>query len=142
MAQGEMSLTVTGNVTDDPELRFLGNGVPVCRFRVATTPRVYDAVTSQWTDGEASFVPVQCWRTMAERVAESIGKGTRVVVTGTWRQRSYTTEAGEKRTVWELEADDIGASMKFAGVKVTKMQRASTGAAPAGGSDGDAWSTD
>jgi|SRR4051794_24841162 single-strand DNA-binding protein len=138
MAAGEIQLTVIGNLTDDPEIRYTPGGHPVAKFRVATTPRVFK--DGQWVDGEPSFVSCTAWRQLAENVAGSLKRGSRVVVTGTFGQRSYQTAEGEKRTVWEMQADEVAASLKFATVTVQKMARTSGGnsATPAA----DAWSTD
>ena len=113
----DTQITVIGNAVDDPELRFTPAGQPVARFRVASTPRVRDKATGEWKDGEALFLTVNVWRAMAEHACESIQRGTRVVVDGRLRQRSCETREGEKRTVYEIEADEIGVSVKFAAVQ-------------------------
>lgn len=137
----ETTITIVGNLTDDPELRFTANGVAVAKFRVASTPRTFDKASGQWKDGEALFLPCAVWQHMAEHVSETLTRGMRVVVTGRLRQRSYETKEGEKRTVIELEVDEIGPSLRYATAKVQKMARASAGAAPAGGSTGDPWAS-
>jgi single-strand DNA-binding protein len=123
---GETSITVIGNLTDDPELRFTSNGVAVARIRVASTPRYLDKASGQWRDGEPLFMTCSIWRQPAENLAESLSRGARVIVTGRLRQRSYETSAGEKRTVIELEADEVGPSLRYATTKVAKMQRSTS----------------
>ena len=130
---GDTTITVIGNLTDDPELRFTPSGAAVAKFRVASTPRFMDKTTNEWKDGEPLFLACTVWRQAAENVAESLQRGARVVVTGRLRQRSYETREGEKRTVIELEVDEIGPSLKYATAKVQKMSRTSGGA---GGSTG------
>jgi single-strand DNA-binding protein len=120
---GETTLTVVGNLTSDPELRFTGSGAAVCSFTVASTPRTFDQGTGQWKDGEALFLRVNVWRALAENCAESLARGNRVLVTGRLRQRSFETKEGEKRTVVELEADEVGPSLKFAQAQVRKVDR-------------------
>jgi single-strand DNA-binding protein len=127
MAAGDVTITVVGNLTDDPELRFTPSGAAVARFRVASTPRFLDRQTNEWKDGEPLFLTCNIWRQAAENVAESLQRGARVVVTGRLRQRTYETREGEKRTVMELEVDEIGPSLKYATAKVQKMQRSSGG---------------
>src|SRR5438477_9462602 len=117
MAAGDTQITIAGNLVDDPELRFTPAGQPVARFRIASTPRFLDKNTNEWKDGEGLFLTVNCWRQMAENVAESLTKGSRVIVQGRLKQRSYETKEGEKRTVIEIEADDIGPSLKNATAK-------------------------
>ncbi|MEU5322934.1 single-stranded DNA-binding protein [Streptomyces sp. NPDC021056] len=117
---GETIITVCGNLVDDPELRFVPNGAAVARFRIASTPRVYDKQTSEWRDGESLFLSCQVWRQAAEHVAESLGKGMRVIVQGRLKQRSYEDREGVKRTVYELDVDEIGPSLRSATAKVTK----------------------
>jgi single-strand DNA-binding protein len=132
----DTTITVTGNLVDDPELRFTPQGQPVARFRIASTPRFRDNSTGEWKDGEALFLTVNVWRQQAENVAESLTRGARAVVTGRLRQRNYETKEGEKRTVYEIEADDVAASLKFASAKVTKASRNSgTQASGQGSSD-------
>lgn len=120
---GETTITVIGNLTADPDLRFTPNGVPVAGFTVASTPRVLDRQTGQWKDGDALFLRCSLWRQPAEHVAESLTKGARVIVTGRLKQRSFETKEGEKRTVFELEVDEVGPSLRFATAKVAKVER-------------------
>src|SRR5215213_1918257 len=124
---GDTTITVIGNLTDDPELRFTPSGAAVAKFRVASTPRFMDRQTNEWKDGEPLFLACTVWRQAAENVAESLQRGSRVIVTGRLRQRSYETREGEKRTVMELEVDEIGPSLRYATAKVQKMQRSSGG---------------
>jgi single-strand DNA-binding protein len=121
---GETVITVVGNLTDAPELRFTPSGAAVAKFRVASTPRTFDKTAGEFKDGEPLFLSCSVWRDMAESAAESLTKGTRVIVTGRLRQRSYETKEGEKRTVIELEVDEIGPSLRYATAAVTKKQRA------------------
>jgi single-strand DNA-binding protein len=125
MAAGDVTITVVGNLTDDPELRFTPSGAAVAKFRVASTPRFLDKQTNEWKDGEPLFLSCNVWRQAAEHVAESLQRGARVIVTGRLRQRSYETREGEKRTVMELEVDEIGPSLRYATAKVQKMARSS-----------------
>jgi single-strand DNA-binding protein len=146
MGQGDVNITVIGNLTDDPELRFTPSGAAVAKFRVASTPRSFDKTTNEWKDGDPTFLSCTAWRQMAENVAESLTRGARVIVVGRLKQRSYETKEGEKRTVYELEADEVGPSLKLATAKVQKMSRSSGGgnsggSAPSGGSYDDPWST-
>jgi single-strand DNA-binding protein len=127
MAAGDVTITVIGNLTDDPELRFTPSGAAVANFRVASTPRILDRTTNEWKDGEPLFLACNIWRQAAENVAESLQRGARVIVSGRLRQRSYETREGEKRTVMELEVDEIGPSLRYATAKVQKMQRSSGG---------------
>ena len=127
----ETTLTITGNLVDDPELRFTPAGQPVARFRIASTPRFRDNKTGEWKDGDSLFLTVNVWRQAAENVAESMTRGTRVIVTGRLRQRSYETKEGEKRTVYELEADEVGVSLRNATAKVARVTRTSGGEAQA-----------
>src|SRR3977135_1403073 len=124
---GDTTITVIGNLTDDPELRFTPSGAAVAKFRVASTPRILDRTTNEWKDGEPLFLACNIWRQAAENVAESLQRGARVIVSGRLRQRSYETREGEKRTVMELEVDEIGPSLRYATAKVQKMQRSSGG---------------
>lgn len=126
-------ITIVGNAVSDAELRFTSSGVAVANFRVASTPRKFNQQSNQWEDGEALFLTVNVWREQAENVAESIQKGMRVVVSGKLKSRSYETREGEKRTVFEVEADDIAPSLKYATAKVTKSDRKGGGGAPSGG---------
>lgn len=136
MAAGDVTITVIGNLTDDPELRFTPSGAAVAKFRVASTPRFLDRTTNEWKDGEPLFLACNIWRQAAENVAESLQRGARVIVTGRLRQRSYETREGEKRTVMELEVDEIGPSLRYATAKVQKMQRSSGGGGYGSGSGG------
>jgi single-strand DNA-binding protein len=136
MAAGDVTVTVVGNLTDDPELRFTPSGAAVANFTVASTPRFLDKNTNEWKDGDALFLRCSIWRQAAEYVAESLQRGTRVIVSGRLRQRSYETKEGEKRTVVELEVDEIGPSLRYATAKVTKAQRASGGGGGGGGGYG------
>ena len=120
---GETLITVVGNLTDDPELRFTPSGAAVANFRVASTPRTFNRQTNAWEDGDPLFLSCSVWRQAAENVAESLHRGARVVVTGRLKQRSYETREGEKRTVFELDVDEIGPSLRYATAKVTKTQR-------------------
>jgi len=129
----ENSVTLVGNLTEDPELRYTAQGAAVANFRVAVSKRIRDPQTNEWKDGDTSFFRVNVWRQLAENVAESLTKGTRVVVTGTVRQRSYETQEGEKRSVFEIEATDVGPSLKFATAKVERVSR--SGAAAGASSD-------
>ena len=133
---GDTTITVIGNLTDDPELRFTPSGAAVAKFRVASTPRFMDRQTNEWKDGEPLFLACTVWRQAAENVAESLQRGARVVITGRLRQRSYETREGEKRTVMELEVDEVGPSLKYATAKVQKMSRSSGGGGGGYGSGG------
>ncbi len=124
---GETTITIIGNLTDDPELRFTPSGAAVAKFRVASTPRTLDRASGEWKDGEPLFLSCTVWRQAAENVAESLQRGARVIVSGRLRQRSYETKEGEKRTVFELEVDEIGPSLRYATAKVQKMSRSSGG---------------
>jgi single-strand DNA-binding protein len=127
MAAGDTIITVIGNLTDDPELRFTPSGAAVAKFRVASTPRFMDKQTNEWKDGEPLFLSCTVWRQAAEHVAESLQRGARVIVSGRLKQRSYETREGEKRTVIELEVDEIGPSLRYATAKVQKMSRSGGG---------------
>ena len=141
---GETTITVIGNLTNDPELRFTPSGAAVAKFRVASTPRTLDRQTGEWKDGEPLFLNCSVWRQVAENVAESLQRGARVIVSGRLRQRSYETREGEKRTVFELEVDEIGPSLRYATAKVQKMSRSGGsggggfGASNGGGGGGNA----
>jgi single-strand DNA-binding protein len=124
---GDTVITVVGNLTADPELRFTPSGAAVANFTVASTPRTFDKNTNEWKDGEALFLRCSVWRQAAENVAESLSRGTAVIVQGRLKQRSYETKEGEKRTVYELDVDEIGPSLKFATAKVTKASRSGGG---------------
>jgi single-strand DNA-binding protein len=120
---GETVITVVGNLVNDPEIRFLTSGAAVAQFRIASTPRTLDRQSGEWKDGEALFLTCNVWRDAAENVAESLTRGTRVIVQGRLRQRSYETKEGEKRTSYELEVDEIGPSLRYAQAKVQRMSR-------------------
>jgi len=124
MAAGDTKITMIGNLVDDPELRFTPSGAAVAKFRVASTPRYLDKATNEWKDGESLFLQCQIWRQAAENVAESLTKGMRVILSGRLKQRSYETKEGEKRTVFEVEVDEVGPSLRNATAKVTRTQRA------------------
>ena len=117
---GETIITLVGNLTADPELRFTPAGAPVANFTVASTPRTFDRQTSEWKDGDAMFLNCSVWRQAAENVAESLTKGMRVVVQGRLKSRSYETREGERRTVFEVEVEEIGPSLRYASAKVTR----------------------
>jgi single-strand DNA-binding protein len=135
MAAGDVNVSFTGNLVADPELRYTPTGQAVANFRVACTPRRLDKGTNEWVDGDSTFLTCNIWRQAAENVAESLQQGMRVVVTGRLKQRSYETREGEKRTVFEVEVDEIGPSMRSASAKVTKTSRSGAGdGAWAGGS--------
>ncbi len=157
MAAGDTQITIAGNLVDDPELRFTPAGQPVARFRVASTPRFRDNTSGEWKDGDSLFLTCNIWRQAAENVAESLTRGTRVIVSGRLRQRSYETKEGEKRTVYEVEVDDVGPSLRNASAKVNKVARSGGdggyggGQRPQGGQGGqgvqgggaaDPWATD
>jgi len=124
---GETVITVVGNLTNDPELRFTPSGSAVANFTIASTPRTFDRQTNDWKDGETLFLRASVWREAAENVAETLTKGTRVVAQGRLKSRSYDTKEGEKRTVMELEVDEIGPSLRYASAKVTRAQRSGGG---------------
>jgi single-strand DNA-binding protein len=133
---GDTIITVVGNLTADPELRFTPSGAAVANFTVASTPRTFDRQTNEWKDGEALFLRCNIWREAAENVAESLTRGSRVVVTGRLKQRSFETREGEKRTVVELEVDEIGPSLRYATAKVNKASRSGGGGGGFGGGGG------
>lgn len=133
---GETIVTLVGNLTGDPELRFTPSGAAVANFTVASTPRTLDRQSNEWKDGETLFMRCAIWREAAENVAESLTKGMRVVVTGRLKQRSYETKEGEKRTVFECEAEDVGPSLRNASAKVTKVARDGGGFGGGGQSGG------
>jgi single-strand DNA-binding protein len=128
---GEPTITLIGNLTADPELRFTPAGQAVANFRVASTPRTYDSQTGQYKDGEAIFLNCSVWRNVAENVAESLTRGMRVIVSGRLRSRSYETREGEQRTVFEVEVDEVGPSLRYATAKVTRTT--------SGGGGGGGW---
>lgn len=138
---GETTITVIGNLTNDPELRFTPSGSAVANFTVASTPRTFDRQANEWKDGETLFLRASIWREAAENVAESLTKGMRVIVSGRLKSRSYETKEGEKRTVIELEVDEIGPSLRYASAKVTRTQRSGGqgGNFGGGGSSGGNW---
>ncbi len=127
MAAGDTQITIAGNLVDDPELRFTPAGQPVAKFRVASTPRFRDNSTGEWKDGDSLFLTCNVWRQAAENVAESLTRGMRVIISGRLRQRSYETKEGEKRTVYEVEVDDVGPSLRNASAKVNKVARNGSG---------------
>ncbi|HJR89075.1 MAG TPA: single-stranded DNA-binding protein [Aeromicrobium sp.] len=131
---GETIITVVGNLTDDPELKFTPSGAPVANFTVASTPRTFDRQTNEWKDGDALFLRCAAWRNLAENVAESLTKGQRVIVTGALRVRQYERQDGSKGTSVEMNVDEVGPSLKFATAKVTKATR--SGSASGGGGGG------
>jgi single-strand DNA-binding protein len=133
---GDTVITVIGNLTADPELRFTPSGAAVANFTVASTPRMFDRQTNEWKDGEALFLRCSIWREAAENVAESLTRGSRVIVSGRLKQRSFETREGEKRTVVELEVDEIGPSLKYATAKVNKASRSGGGGGGFGGGGG------
>ncbi|WP_275293357.1 single-stranded DNA-binding protein [Amycolatopsis sp. La24] len=130
---GDTVITVVGNLTSDPELRFTPSGAAVANFTVASTPRTLDRQSGEWKDGEALFLRCNIWRQAAENVAESLTRGARVVVQGRLKQRSFETKEGEKRTVVELEVDEIGPSLRYATAKVNKVSRGGGGDFGGGG---------
>jgi single-strand DNA-binding protein len=136
MAAGDTAITIAGNLVDDPELRFTPAGQPVAKFRVASTPRYLDKNTNEWKDGDSLFLTCNVWRQAAENVAESLTRGMRVIVSGRLRQRSYETKEGEKRTVYEIEVDDVGPSLRNASAKVNKVARSGGDGGGQGGSGG------
>ena len=162
MAAGDTQITIAGNLVDDPELRFTPAGQPVAKFRIASTPRFMDRTTNEWKDGDSLFLTCNVWRQAAENVAESLTRGMRVIVSGRLRQRSYETKEGEKRTVYEVEVDDVGPSLRNASAKVNRAARsggngngngsgqgaapAASGARPGGqgghSADSDPWAND
>jgi single-strand DNA-binding protein len=133
---GDTTITVVGNLTADPELRFTPSGAAVANFTVASTPRIYDRQSSEWKDGDALFLRCNIWREAAENVAESLTRGSRVIVTGRLKQRSFETREGEKRTVFEVEVDEIGPSLRYATAKVNKASRSGGGGGGFGGGGG------
>ena len=124
---GDTQITVVGNLVSDPELRYTPTGVAVANFRVASTPRTFDRQANEWKDGDSLFLTCNVWRQAAENVAESLQRGMRVIVMGRLHQRSYETREGEKRTVFEVEVDDVGPSMRNASAKVSKTNRSGGG---------------
>ncbi len=127
MAAGDTTITIIGNLVGDPELRYTPTGQAVATFRIASTPRFMDRTTNEWKDGDSLFLSCNVWRQAAENVAESLQRGMRVIVSGRLRQRSYETKEGEKRTVYEVEVDEVGPSLRNASAKVTRSQRSGAG---------------
>ena len=154
MAAGDTQITIVGNLVDDPQLRYTPTGNAVANFRVASTPRFMDRATNEWKDGDSLFLTCNVWRQPAENVAESLQRGMRVIVSGRLRQRSYETKEGEKRTVYEVEVDDVGPSLRNASAKVTRAQRSGSGygggqgggqggqSSSGGGRQEDPWASD
>ncbi len=139
---GETIITLVGNLTADPELRFTPSGAPVANFTVASTPRTFDRQTSEWKDGDAMFLNCSVWRQAAENVAESLTKGMRVIVQGRLKSRSYETREGERRTVFEVEVEEIGPALKYATAKVTRSSGGGGGGGGySSGGGGDSWSS-
>jgi len=143
---GETVITVVGNLVSDPELRFTNSGAAVASFRIASTPRSFDRQSGEWKDGEALFLTCSVWRQAAENVAESLQRGSRVIVQGRLKQRTYETREGEKRTVVELEVDEVGPSLRYATAKVQKMARSGGGSgggygASSSGPSDDPWAS-
>jgi single-strand DNA-binding protein len=149
---GETVITVVGNLVDDPELRFTPSGAAVANFRIASTPRTFDRQSNEWKDGDALFLSCSVWRQAAENVAESLQRGMRVIVQGRLKSRTYETREGEKRTVFEIEVEEVGPALKYATAKVTRTTRQggqggpggggySGGGAPQGGGGNDPWAT-
>ena len=133
---GETVITLVGNLTADPELRFTPSGAPVANFTVASTPRTFDRQTGEWKDGDAMFLSCAVWRQAAENVAESLQKGMRVIVQGRLKSRSYETREGERRTVFEVDVDEIGPALKYATAKVTRSSGGGGGGGGYGGNSG------
>ena len=130
---GETVITVVGNLVDDPELRFTPSGAAVANFRIASTPRTFDKNSNEWKDGDALFLSCSIWRQAAENVAESLQRGMRVVVQGRLKSRTYETREGEKRTVFEIDVEEVGPSLKYATAKVTRTTRQGGGGGYSGG---------
>jgi single-strand DNA-binding protein len=137
---GDTVITIIGNLTADPELRFTPSGAAVANFTVASTPRTFDRQSNEWKDGETLFMRCSVWRDAAENVAESLQRGMRVIVAGRLKSRSYETKEGEKRTVVEMDVDEIGPSLRSATAKVNKTQRGGGGGGFGGGQQGGGWS--
>ncbi|WP_113705048.1 single-stranded DNA-binding protein [Nonomuraea lactucae] len=137
MAAGDTVITIVGNLVDDPELRFTPTGQAVARFRIASTPRFMDRQTNEWKDGESLFLTCNVWRQAAENAAESLQRGMRVIVQGRLKQRSYETKEGEKRTVYEVEVDEVGPSLRNATAKVNRTSRQGGGGGGFGGGPAD-----
>lgn len=141
MAVGDIQVTFIGNLTGDPELRFTPSGVAVANFTVACTPRTLDKTTNEWKDGETTFLRCQVWRTYAENVAESLTRGTRVIVTGRLRQRNYETKEGEKRTSIDIDVDDVGPVLRNATAKISKNSGSSASGGRANEGSEDPWAS-
>lgn len=141
MAAGDTVITIVGNLVDDPELRFTPTGQAVARFRIASTPRFMDRQTNEWKDGESLFLTCNVWRQAAENAAESLQRGMRVIVQGRLKQRSYETKEGEKRTVYEVEVDEVGPSLRNATAKVNRTSRQGGGGGFGGGPADDPWAS-
>lgn len=137
---GETTITVIGNLVDDPELRFTPSGAPVANFRIASTPRTFDRQSNEWKDGDTLFLSCAVWRQAAENVAESLQRGMRVIVQGRLKSRQYETREGEKRTVFEIDVEEVGPSLRSASAKVTKTQRSGGGGGYSGGGGGAGYS--
>ena len=137
---GETTITVIGNMVDDPELRFTPSGAPVANFRIASTPRTFDRQTNEWKDGDTLFLSCAVWRQAAENVAESLQRGMRVIVQGRLKSRQYETREGEKRTVFEIDVEEVGPSLRSASAKVTKTTRSGGGGGYSGGGGGGGYS--
>ena len=131
---GDTVITVVGNLVNDPELRFTPSGQAVASFRIASTPRMFDKATNEWKDGEGLFLTCSVWRQYAENVAESLTRGMRVIVQGRLKQRSYETKEGEKRTVYEIDVEEVGPALRSATAKITKVSRGGGGFGGGGGS--------
>jgi single-strand DNA-binding protein len=138
---GETTITIVGNLTEDPEIRFTPAGVAMARFTVASTPRTYDKTTNQWTDGTGMFLRCTAWRELAEHAADSLTKGTRVVLAGRLRQHNWKNEQGENRSMLQVEVDEIGPSLRWATAKVTKANRTGSGNGFGGAPQDDPWNT-
>jgi single-strand DNA-binding protein len=138
---GETPITVVGNLTADPELRFTPSGAAVANFTVASTPRTFDRQSNEWRDGESMFLNCSVWRQAAENAAESLTRGMRVIVQGRLKARSFETREGEKRTVFEVDVDEVGPSMRYATAKVTKTSRSGTGGGYQSGGGDDPWAS-
>jgi single-strand DNA-binding protein len=138
---GETTITIVGNLTEDPEIRFTPAGVAMARFTVASTPRTYDKTTNQWTDGTGMFLRCTAWRELAEHAADSLTKGTRVVLAGRLRQHNWKNEQGENRSMLQVEVDEIGPSLRWATAKVTKANRTGGGNGFGAPAQDDQWAT-
>lgn len=139
---GETPITLIGNLTADPELRFTPSGAPVANFTVASTPRTFDRASSEWKDGDTMFLNCAVWRQAAENVAESLTKGMRVIVSGRLKSRSYETREGERRTVFEVDVEEVGPSLRYASAKIQRNAPGSGGfSSGGGGGGGDQWSS-